>query len=317
MISKTQFTQNLFSEKSIALFMHMRPDGDTIGSTLALCNALKSKGIITNVFCVDTIPSKFGYLPSIKEVKNQFSGEYSALVSVDCADVTRLGDFASIFDGHKNTYNIDHHVSNRGYAKFNYIVDNASNCENVYDLITEIGVDITTEIADLLLTGIITDTGNFNHSNVTPKTLEKAGKLLENGANINKITYHNFKAQTKERAKLHGIVSSKIRYFLNDRFGVMTITQDDFLKSGATQDQTEGFIDFLMGVESVEVGACIMEISKEKYKISFRSKGADVNAVAGCFGGGGHVLASGCQIQGLYEEVVDKIVFAVSKYLQD
>lgn len=317
MISKTQFAQKLFSEKSIALFMHMRPDGDTIGSTLALYSALISKGIDAKVFCVDTIPNKFGYLPLILQVNNKFSGEYSALVSVDCADVTRMGDFAVVFSSHKNTYNIDHHVSNCGYAKFNYLVDNASNCENVYDLITEIGINITPEIADLLLTGIITDTGNFNHSNVTPQTLEKAGKLLSCGANINKITYYNFKAQTKERAKLHGIVSSKIRYFLNDRFGVMTITQDDFLKSGASQDQTEGFIDFLMGVESVEVGACIMEMGKGKYKISFRSKGPDVNAVAGCFGGGGHVLASGCQIQGLYEEVVDKIVFAVSKYLQD
>lgn len=317
MISREQFAQKLFSEKSVALFMHMRPDGDTIGSTLALSSALKSKGIATKVFCVDTIPNKFSYLPSVKDVNNQFSGEYTALVSVDCADVTRMGDFASIFDSHKNTYNVDHHVSNRGYAKLNYVVDNASNCENVYDLITEVGANISPEIADLLLTGIITDTGNFNHSNVTPKTLEKAGKLVEKGANINKITYHNFKAQTKERAKLHGIVSSKIRYFLDDRFGVMTITQADFANSGATQDQTEGFIDFLMGVESVEVGACIMEIEKEKYKISFRSKCADVNAVASTFGGGGHVLASGCQIQGLYEEVVDRIVFAVSKYLQD
>ena len=317
MISKSQFVQNLFSEKSVALFMHMRPDGDTIGSTLALFYALKQKGIEAKVFCSDDIPSKFTYLPSVKLVNKLFIGEFSALVSVDCADVTRLGDFANLYASHKNTYNVDHHISNTKYAKNNYVVDNASNCENVYDLIVEAGVEINQETADLLLTGIVTDTGNFNHTNVTEKTFEKAGKLLSKGADINKITYHTFKAQTKERAKLHGIVSSKIRYFLDDRFAVMTVTQDDFLKTGATQDQTEGFIDFLMGVECVEIGACVMEIAKEKYKISFRSKDADVNAVAGIFGGGGHRQASGCQIQGLYEEVIDKIVFAVSKYLQD
>ena len=317
MISKSQFVQKLFNEKSVALFMHVRPDGDTIGSTLALYNALKQKGIFARVFCMDTIPNKFSYLPSVKMVEKTFSGEYTALVSVDCADVTRMGDFASYFGSHKNTFNIDHHVSNDSYAKYNYVVDNASNCENVYELLLEVNVVFDQEIANLLLTGIVTDTGNFAHNNVTEKTFETAGKLLSFGADVNKINYYTFKAQTKERAKLHGIVSSKIRYFLDDRFGVMTITQADLIASGATQDQTEGFIDFLMGVECVEVGACLMEIGKEKYKVSFRSKGADVNAVAGTFGGGGHKLASGCQIQGLYEEVIDKITFAVSKYLQD
>ena len=317
MISKSQFVQKLFSEKSVALFMHMRPDGDTIGSTLALYLALKQKGIDAKVFCSDAIPNKFSYLSSVSEVNNVFSGEYTALVSVDCADVARLGDFASVYDTHKNTYNVDHHISNTKYADYNYVVDNASNCENVYDLLQESNINIDTEMANLLLTGLVTDTGNFAHSNVTPSTLDVAAKLLNCGGNLNKIVYCNFKAQSKERAKLHGLVTSKIRYFLDDRFGVITITQEDFAKTGATQDQTEGFIDFLMGVECLQVGACVMEIGKEKYKISFRSKGPDVNAVAGCFGGGGHVLASGCQIHGLYEEVIDKIVFAVSKYLQD
>lgn len=317
MINKSQFVEKLFSEKSVALFMHMRPDGDTIGSTLALFNALKQKGIDAKVFCSDVIPNKFSYLPSVKFVSTQLCGEYSALISVDCADVTRLGDFANYYSVHKNTYNLDHHISNTHYAKLNYVVDNASNCENVYELLMQADIVINKEIADLLLTGIVTDTGNFNHSNVTEKTFEKAGKLLSYGADVNKITYNTFKAQSKERAKLHGIVSSKIRYFLGDRFGVMTVTQEDLRLTGATQDQTEGFIDFLMGIECVEVGACVMEIAKEKYKISFRSKGTDVNAVAGTFGGGGHKVASGCQIQGLYEEVIDKIVFAVSKYLQD
>lgn len=317
MINKSMLMQKLFSEKSVALFMHMRPDGDTIGSTLALYNALKQKGIPVGVYCSDAIPNKFSYLQSIKFVNNVINDEYSAMVSVDCADVTRLGEFANVFASHKNTYNIDHHISNTKYADSNYVTPNASNCENVYELLQETDVGLDQEIANLLLTGIVTDTGNFAHSNVTPKTFEIAGKLLSCGADLNKIVYHNFKAQTKERAKLHGMVTSKIRYFLEDRFGVITITQDDFVKSGATQDQTEGFIDFLMGVNSVEVGACVMEIAKEKYKISFRSKGADVNAVAGTFGGGGHTLASGCQINGLYEEVIDKIVFAVSKYLQD
>ena len=109
----------------------------------------------------------------------------------------------------------------------------------------------------------------------------------------------------------------RIRYFLDGKFAVATVRLADFEISKARQDETEGFIDFVMGVEGVEVGACVMETAKDKYKISFRSKSADVNGVASMFGGGGHTLASGCQIQGEYEEVVDKITFAVSRYLPE
>jgi phosphoesterase RecJ-like protein len=113
------------------------------------------------------------------------------------------------------------------------------------------------------------------------------------------------------------MVMSKIRYFYDNRFAVITITENDIKTAGATADQTEGFIDFIMGIDTVEVGASVMEIAKNKYKISFRSKSANVNAVAGSFGGGGHVLASGCQISGEYEEVIDRISFAVSRELPE
>lgn len=317
MISLKEFAQKLFKEKSVALFMHVHPDGDTIGSTLCLALALESAGVKTQVFCYDKIPAKFDFLPSTKGVKDVFSGEYSAMLSVDCADVSRLGGFSEVFQAHKNTYNFDHHISNGFYANTNYAFDISSNCENVFNLLNVAGITVTSEMAELLLTGVVTDTGNFSHNNVTEKTFETAGKLLSYGANVNRIVYRTFKAQTKARAKLHGLVMSKIRYFLDDRFAVATVFLGDLQSTGATKDETEGFIDFVMGINSVEVGACIMEIGKDKFKISFRSKSADVNAVAGTFGGGGHVLASGCQINSEYEDVVDKIVFAVSKYLQD
>ena len=110
---------------------------------------------------------------------------------------------------------------------------------------------------------------------------------------------------------------SKIRYFLDDRFAVATIRLSDLTQTNARPEETEGLVDFIMGIETVEVGACIMELENNKFKISFRSKGADVNAVASTFGGGGHILASGCQISGDYEEVVDRITFAVSRYIED
>ncbi len=312
-----ELSLKLKKEKSVAIICHIRPDGDTLGSALALFHALNNLGIKAKVFCDDTVPSRFFFLKSASLVESTFSGEFSAMLAIDCADVTRLGCFYEQFSKHKNTYSIDHHVSNTRYAKENLVIDNASNCENVLALIESLGAQITQEIANLLAMGIMTDTGNFRHKNVTPNTLSSASKLVEKGADLNNIYFHMFSKQSKERAKLFGLIMSKIRYFLDDRLAVGSILEKDLLNSGAKKDETEGFIDFIMGIDTVEVGVCILEMGKDKYKISFRSKGTDVNEVASTFGGGGHVLASGCQIQGEYEEVVDKICFAVSRHIKD
>ncbi len=317
MISLSELSSKLKQEKSVALFCHIRPDGDTLGSALALYNALKNLGIRAQVFCDDIVPSRFFFLDAVKTVKRELDGEYSAFVAIDCADSTRLGNFYEEFVKHKNTYSIDHHVSNTRYSKINYVFDNSSNCENVLALIEEMGADITKETATLLVMGIMTDTGNFRHKNVSANTMHSAGKMVEKGADLNTVHYHMFTKQSKERAKLFGQTMSKIRYFLRDRFAVATVRLKDLTETNARPEETEGFIDFIMGIETVEVGACIMELENNKFKISFRSKSTDVNAVAGTFGGGGHVLASGCQINGEYEEVVDKITFAVSRYIED
>ena len=108
-----------------------------------------------------------------------------------------------------------------------------------------------------------------------------------------------------------------VRYFENGRIGLMTVTKKALGESGARPDETEGFIDFLMGVNTVEVGMCMMEMADKTYKVSFRSKKADVNAVAGTFGGGGHVLASGCMIRGYYEDAVDRLVYACRQHMED
>ena len=317
MITIAELSLKLKKENRVAIFPHIRPDGDTIGSAFALKLALEKIGILVEIVLKDAIPTRFGFLVDAKHVKSEPCGEYSALIAIDCADITRLGEFAEEFDKHKNTYNIDHHISNNRYAKENYVVDSAANCENVYQLINALGVQIDCQIANFLATGIVTDTGNFRHKNVTSETLFIASELVKKGADLNKIYYYMFTMQSKSRAKLFGRVMSNIRYFLSDRFAVASVFAKDIVDCGATPDETEGFIDFVMGINTVEVGACLMEISKNKYKISFRSKGANVNAVALTFGGGGHTLASGCQISGEYEDIVDRITFAVSRELID
>lgn len=318
MIDLNTFANKLSKEESVALFCHIRPDGDTVGSAVALKLALEHKGVKATVFCNDPVPERFFFQPHVCEIASDFKGDFSALVAVDSADENRLGDFAEAFLKHKNTYSIDHHVSNTRYAKYNYVLDSSANAENVYNLIKLLGVEINGDIANLLAMGIITDTGNFRHKNVSAQTFAVMGELVSKGADVNKIVYNMFTKQSPERAKLFGLVMSKIRYFHNGRFAVATVTSAQFEQTGAKQDESEGFIDFVMGIMGVEVGACVMEMSENKYKISLRSNtNANVNNVAGAFGGGGHVLASGCRISGDYEDVIDRLCFEVSKELID
>lgn len=316
MISLQEIAAKLFRERKVAVFCHMRPDGDSVGSVLALCRALNNAGVSAKAFCCDVIPQKFDYLEESGGISSVVTDtDFSAYVAVDCADQTRLGVFAETFCAFKNTYNIDHHVSNTRFAKYNYVVDSASNCENIFNIIKEAGIKPDGVIANELATGVVTDTGNFNHKNVTASTFFTAGELYALGADFNKIAYKNFHSQSKQRAKLFGMTMSRLRFFHDDKFALATVTLADIAACEAKPENTEGFIDFVMGIEGVSVGACVMETEKNVYKISLRSKGPDVNLIAGTFGGGGHVLAAGCRLGGAYEEVVDKLQFAVGRCL--
>lgn len=320
MITLKELAEKLLKETRVAIFCHARPDGDTIGSACALKIALALKNVSAEVFCSDNVPQKFLFLNETRNIKKEYSGdfsEYSALIAIDNAELTRLGDFAEAFSRHKNTYSVDHHVSNTRYAKINYVADRSSNAENVLSLILSMQAEITPEIANLLAMGIMTDTGGFRHKNVNAATFFDAGKLVEHGADMNNIYFHTFTRQSKCRAELFGKTMSKIRYFHGDKVAVASVFLRDFAQTKALQEETEGFIDFVMGIDGVEVGACVMETDSNKFKISLRSKNADVNAVAAAFGGGGHKLASGCKITGEYEEAVDRLVFEISKYLCD
>ena len=151
MINLSQLSSKNKKEKRVAIICHVRPDGDTIGSALALSHALNNLGIIAKVFCDDVIPSRFFFLNCVNEIESAFEGEFSALIAIDCADISRLGSFGEPFLKHMNTYSIDHHISNTRFAKENFVVDNSSNCENVLELINELGATIDKEIANLWL----------------------------------------------------------------------------------------------------------------------------------------------------------------------
>ncbi len=238
------------------------------------------------------------------------------MVAVDCADVTRLGAFAKGFVKFKETVNIDHHISNNGYARYNYVVERPATCELLCELLLAGGFEITVPIANALMTGLATDSGNFIHMDVSPKTFETAAYLRGKGADCSKINYEVFSRQPKSRALLYGRVMSKIRFALDDKLTFITITAKDMQETGADKSLTEGFVDFPLTIDGVEVSVALMEAQKDRYKVSLRSKGkVNVNAIATSFGGGGHILASGCMLCGSVEHVIDKLTYAVYQNL--
>ncbi len=318
MTTITEIASKIKSLKSALIFSHARPDGDTIGSATALRNALISLGINADLVCDSAIPEKFSFIDGVEYylTPDKITKEYDGFIAVDCSVPSMFQGAYTLFTKNKNTFNIDHHVSNAKYAKYNYVYDNSSNSENVYELIEALGVDITEEMANSLLLGIVTDTGNFAHSNTTEKTLKCASNLVGKDANLNYIIYKMFKDQTKERAKLYARVISKMSYYLEDQMVVLVVNKSDLEECNASESMTEGFIDFPMSVRGVEVAISLLEVDDKKYKISFRSKGkVNVNEIASLYGGGGHILASGAMLCGYKEDIIDKLVYNVSQRL--
>lgn len=306
--------------KSAVIFTHLRPDGDTLGSAMALSRALFMLGIQNEVVNEGDIPEKFLIFEGMDKIVKTPTLDAQGYICVDTSDEARLGYAQPVFlSGVKKgkvTINIDHHVSNARFCKYNFVRPRSSNCENMAELVQLLGVKPDKLLATYLMMGMVTDSGAFSHSDVNGDTFRAAAYAADAGADVSEITYQIFKKQTKARSQLYAEVISRLRYDLEDRVAVALVTQDMLKKYGLKQDATEGIVDFALTVDTVEVSICLMEVKRGQYKASLRSKGSvNVNEVAGVFGGGGHILASGCMLFGDYEEVFDKLRYAVAQRL--
>lgn len=300
-----------------AIFCHARPDGDALGSGLSLCLAMRAAGKTAEFVCEDAPPEKFFFIPEMREVKTSLpQDEYDLYIAVDCADIARMGEFGHAFSRFKgDTVCIDHHISNKGFAKLNCVRVCSATCEIMPEVLSAAGFEITAPISNALMLGLITDSGTFTHSDVTAHTFNVAAELRSAGADVNKINYEMFSRQKKARALLFSRALSNLRFALDDRLAFILVTQSALDETGANRSMTEGFVDFPLSVDGVEVAIALLEMKRGQYKASLRSKRVDVNAVAATFGGGGHVLASGCMIFGEYEEVIDRLTYAVFQHL--
>lgn len=313
-----QICELLKTAEKVAIFCHTRPDGDALGAGLALCTVLNNAGKLAVMCCDDAVPEKYSFLIPFDTVKDKIPTdiEFDTFISVDCADVNRMGSFSNSFVAFKGKkINIDHHISNKKFADYNFVEERCATCEILTEIITTAGFEIDNNIADLLMLGLVTDSGNFVHNDVTAKTFETAAILRAKGADVNLINYQMFSRQSKLRAILFGKVISNMRFALDDKLAFIIVGLDLFDKSNTDKSITEGFVDFPLTIDGVEVSVSLLEVKKRQYKISLRSKTVNVNAVAATFGGGGHILASGCMLSGELEEVIEKITYAVYQNL--
>lgn len=286
---------------NIFIGSHVEPDGDNIGSTLALAMAikkLKRKGNV-KVVKTDDIPRDYHFLPNINLIEEQdINQTVDLFISLDSSDMNRLGVGKDFARKAKKVINIDHHITNDNFGDINIVSPlSGATGEIVYEFINNMKVDIDKEIATCIYTAISTDTGSFMYSNTTHKTHLIVAELLKMEIDINSINVNLYQSRSMDRTKLFINSLNNLETFLDEQIGVVTITQEMLKLNNAKMEDTEGIISFIRGIDSIEVACLLKEINDGETKVSLRSKTQiDVSKIANKFHGGGHIRAAGCTI---------------------
>ena len=295
--------------KTVALFCHISPDPDTFCSAFAMKEALEKLGKQVSVFCDDEMPSCLDFMLDSSAVEKNSAEVFDFALSVDCSDIGRLGNCAKIFLKAKDNGAIDHHKGHVNFAK-TLVLDAASaSCsEIILDILVSQNL-MDSRIAKILLGGLVADSGCFQFSNVTKTTHLNAAKLYEYEFNYDEVLYHVFRKKDKKVFDLSNRVLSKCRFFEDGKIAFVRILKDDFDATGTTIFDTNGIVSSAVNVDGVEIAFAVSEVNPTSYKVSIRTKNyIDANECAACFGGGGHVRAAGCRLNGFLEDVCDKLL---------
>ncbi len=304
--------------KTIGIAGHIRPDGDCIGSCMTLYNYIEKNfpDIQVKVY-LEKIKDKFLFIKNSDKIdSNGYDGtEYDLFFSLDCADLERLGLNKEFFEHAKRTACIDHHISNGGYADYNYILPNASSaCEVLYDLLDVNLFDKS--IAEPMYTGIAHDSGVFRFQSTTSKTMNVAGKMLDFGINANKILEETYYKKTYAQSQVAGRLQLESVRFMDNRciFAYATTKLMDFY--GVTTKDLDSVVAQLRNIEGIEVAIFMYQIGEMKYKVSMRSQDlVDVSVIASYFGGGGHVRAAGFDTVGDVHDIINNISEQIEKQM--
>ncbi len=303
--------------ETIALACHVNPDGDALGSLLALGIALNDRYRDKKITMLshDGVPEIYEFLPNSSRILSETPIlAYDLAIALDSGDPARTGQrIMPIFAASLERMDIDHHVGEGEFGDVRLLDTRAAaTAEIVYDLVNYLEVPITTDIATCLLTGVITDTGSFRFMNVTPRTLRTAASLIEAGASPSLISEHVFDNRTFGATRLLGRTLSTLGSDASGRITYAAVSFSDFVEEGANDQETEGFINFIRSVRGSDVALLFRETEEGKVRISLRScESVNVAEIAQQFGGGGHKMASGCTFVGPLHAAQEALIAAV------
>ena len=305
--------------KTVAIAGHIRPDGDCVGSCIALYLYLREN--VPQLEKVDVylqdVPQAYRILKGTEKVKKYctYKGAYDLFFALDCADKERLGDAVKYLESAAKSVCYDHHISNTGYAQENVILPEASSTAEV--LYQAMDTDlISKEAAEALYMGIAHDTGVFRHSCTSPDTMEAAASLLRKGVDGSFILEKTFFEKTYIQNQILGRALLESILVLGGQVVISAIKKKDMKFYGATSADLDGIVSQLCLTKGVEVALFLHEIGNHEFKVSMRSKGkVNVSTIAQYFGGGGHVRAAGCTMQGSFYDVVNNLTKHIEKQL--
>ena len=305
--------------KTIVVLTHETPDGDAIGSSLAMNLALQTMDKEPTTI-IKEFPRVYDFLPCANEVKKESEIQnYDLAISVDCADLKRLVG-KEYFENAKKTIVIDHHGSNQMYGDLNYVNPVAPACaEILVGMFEYFGIEIGKEIGSCLLTGIITDTGGFKYQGVTPETFEFTAELLQKGVKVSEIYRRVLETRTRANYELLKRTMERMEILEDGKVTFTYINKKDEEEVGAETGDHEGLVENGRTIEGVEVSIFIRQrnAGEDIYKVSMRSNNyVNVSDICFLFGGGGHPRAAGALIQGNVEQVKEKIIAEVKKALK-
>lgn len=313
--------QALAQAKQVAIISHKNPDGDTLGSQIALGLALKQAGKEVVMYNRDKVAEKFSFIAGADAVL-QYSDDLSlpeVVVFVDCAEPQLAGfSLSDTVLSEKVIINIDHHASNKQYGTYNYVFAQAgANCQNIYHLLKAMDVTLTAEIATALYVGLSTDTGNFLYENVTSETLRIAAELKDFGANTDALRAQLYESCSKKKIQMLQHILNHLQISADGVYAWSSISYALMQELQPESTDIDGLINTIKDIEGVEIAVLFRGVEANRTKASLRSKvWADVNQIAGMFGGGGHMRASGVSIDGDVDYAVSLLAPAVEDVIR-
>lgn len=309
----SQTAQRLCDMDNVLILCHKNPDGDTLGCGAALYWAFHALNKQAAVLCNDPIPAQYDYL-NIECFEGQFTPAH--VVAVDVAGIQLFGDALQQYVDQIELC-IDHHSSNSGYADATLLdADAAAASEIMYDLLGQMGVEITAQIADCLYTGIATDTGCFRFANTTARSHITAAWLMEAGARASELNARLFESKKPQRVEAERLALNNLEYYFDGRCALIYLTREDILSSGVAPSDLEDLTSLPRAIEGVEVGLTLRQQPGGSYKISVRTTDeVDACAIAKRLGGGGHVRAAGCELMGNLDNAKAAVLAEVKKEL--